>query len=584
MAIVKHIKAFAARHPGLVAGYLFFILVTTAVSVFGFTRANALLTTFINSGAQKNALLVVVALVLITITIHVCNFAADYAENIMGPLFYVSVVDSTMDDVLEANKTQFLDVHPLTYQNYLDVSAHSSYVVFSAVMQKYVPHFVLIGAVMVYLTYIDWRYGLVFAGGCALLGLAMYFNKDKTIQETAGVENKTHSAELFVYDVLNCLNTVVASNKSNDEHAQAIDKLDDAARNRVQLQHSLDFFNYLITGFVSVLGMVVVLLAVLQLGSDSKSRSSNPTNILTVLGLVAFLQTRLTSIGSTNIAVATECGRNSAHNIPQQEDKEEEEEVLSAQQQELLSSEHALLKTPSKTFAELCASFSDSSSDSTTDSTTSTCKMQVSFSQVSFSFPGYPLLLNAFSWTMSPGVNVLRAPSGSGKTTLAKLLMRMLTATSGSISINGTNIYDLDPAVLRTCICFTNQDMGVLNRPLRELLAYGTQATEDQVVSTWMQFSDMFTGLELADFAGVDGRNLSTGQKQIVRLHNLQLSSAPVVIADEPCSGLDPKHRQRAIEVLRRIGASGKTLLVITHEEDVAALADNLKEVTSFSE
>jgi ABC-type multidrug transport system fused ATPase/permease subunit len=372
------------------------------------------------------------------------------------------------------------------------------------------------------------------------------------------------------------LNTVVASNKSNDEHAAAIDKLDDAARNRVQLQHSLDLFNYLITGFVSVLGMVVVLLAVLQLGSDSKSRSSNPTNILTVLGLVAFLQARLTSLGSTNIAVATECGRNSAHNIPQQE---KEEEVVSAQQK-LLSSEHALLLQPSKTFAELCASFSDSSSDSTT----STCKMQVSFSQVSFSFPGYPLLLNAFSWTMSPGVNVLRAPSGSGKTTLAKLLMRMLTATSGSISINGTNIYDLDPAVLRRCICFTNQDMGVLNRPLRELLAYGTQATEDQVVSTWMQFSDMFTGLELADFAGVDGRNLSTGQKQIVRLGNLQLSSAPVVIADEPCSGLDPGHRQRAIEVLRRIGASGKTLLVITHEEDVAALADNLKEVTSFSE
>ena len=569
MAIVKHVKAFAARNPGLVAGYLFFTLVTTAVAVFGFTRANALLTTFINSGAQRNALLVVVALVLFTLTIHVCNFAADYAENIMGPLFYVSVVDSTMEDVLEANKTQFLDVHPLTYQNYLDVSAQSSYVVFSAVMQKYVPHLLLIGAVVVYLTYIDWRYGLVFAVGCGILGFAMYFNKDKTMRETADVENKTHKAELFVYDVLNCLNTVVASNKSDDEHDSAISKLDDAARDRVQLQHSLDMFNYLITGFVSVLGMVVVLMAVLKLGSDSTSRSSNPTNILTVLGLVAFLQTRLTSLGSTNIAVATEYGRNSAHDIPQQKEHQPRGGTEQA--------------SSSKTLVELCASYSDSTLESASLESTSTCKMQVSFTQLSFAYPGKPLLLNDFSWTISPGVNVLRAPSGSGKTTLAKLLMRLLKATSGTISINGTDIYDLDTAVLRRCICFTNQDMGVLDRPLSEVLAYGTQATEDQLLSTWVQFQDMFKGLELTDCAGMQGRDLSTGQKQIMRLGNLQLSSAPIVVADEPCSGLDPEHRQRAIEVLRRIGASGKTLLIITHEDDVAALADNLKEMSSFS-
>jgi ATP-binding cassette subfamily C protein LapB len=202
--------------------------------------------------------------------------------------------------------------------------------------------------------------------------------------------------------------------------------------------------------------------------------------------------------------------------------------------------------------------------------------VRVDFEHVSFQYPGTarPVIAD-FSWSMVPGINVLCAMSGSGKTTLARLLMRLYEPDSGLIRINGVPLRHVVLDSLRTNVVFSNQDMGLLDRTVREVCLYGTTATEEDLVRVWESFQDCFRGISLDDRIGLSGGRMSTGMKQVIRLANIRLSNSPCVILDEPFSGLDAHNRDAAIALVRGMAARGCTVLLITHEPDVMLLADN---------
>jgi ABC-type multidrug transport system fused ATPase/permease subunit len=195
---------------------------------------------------------------------------------------------------------------------------------------------------------------------------------------------------------------------------------------------------------------------------------------------------------------------------------------------------------------------------------------------VSFKYPGTSRpVLSGFSWAFGPGgVHVLCAKSGSGKTTVACLLLRLYHPDAGTIRINGVPLRDVAEDSLRTAVIFSNQDMGLLDRTIREVCLYGTTATEQDLARVWDTFKDCFQGLGLDDRIGLSGDRMSTGMKQVIRLTNVRLSNAPCVVLDEPFSGLDAENRAAAIALVQDMAANGRTVFLITHEADVVLLAD----------
>ena len=164
--------------------------------------------------------------------------------------------------------------------------------------------------------------------------------------------------------------------------------------------------------------------------------------------------------------------------------------------------------------------------------------------------------------------------SGSGKTTLLTLLAGLASPTSGMVRFNGRDVHSLSDKELSALrnreISFIPQGMGLL----------GNLTVFDNVRSP-----QLFAGESGADSARADflleavglgtlarefPQNLSGGEMRRVSIARALFNEPSVLIADEPTSDLDPENTRILMELLSRINAQGTTVIVVTHEQDVA--------------
>jgi ATP-binding cassette, subfamily B, bacterial len=190
---------------------------------------------------------------------------------------------------------------------------------------------------------------------------------------------------------------------------------------------------------------------------------------------------------------------------------------------------------------------------------------------VSFYYPdSEKASLEDVSMSVGPGeVVALVGPSGAGKSTVAKLLLRFYDPDSGAIRLDGHDLRDLTLRSLRDNVAVLLQETLVFDGTIRENIAYGKPgATEEEVVSAAEAAdADGFIrslpdGYETV--IGQKGRLLSGGQRQRVAIARAMIRNAPVLILDEPTTGLDAESSEKVMAPLRRL-MSGRTTVVISH-------------------
>jgi ABC-2 type transport system ATP-binding protein len=178
---------------------------------------------------------------------------------------------------------------------------------------------------------------------------------------------------------------------------------------------------------------------------------------------------------------------------------------------------------------------------------------------------GSIVALNSFSVGVPEGIVGLLGPNGAGKSTFIKAVLGLVNAVKGTISIDG-----LDPKKDTTAV----RDMvGYL--PEHDCLINYLNAVE--LVSYMGQISGMSSNdaiqrtHEVLDFVGVGEEryriisSYSTGMKQKVKLAQAIVHDPKILFLDEPTNGLDPQGREEMLELITKIGASGKTILVSSH-------------------
>ncbi|MGW9170481.1 ABC transporter ATP-binding protein [Streptomyces decoyicus] len=202
--------------------------------------------------------------------------------------------------------------------------------------------------------------------------------------------------------------------------------------------------------------------------------------------------------------------------------------------------------------------------------------------RVGFHYPGSEQeVLHDFSFTAVPGeLVVITGPSGAGKSTLAALLLRFYDPDTGSVRLDGIPVNRLPLAQLRRNITLLPQDTLVLHDTVEENIACGREdAThEDVVEAARAADAEVFIaalpdGYDTVIAPGTS--RLSGGQLQRIAIARAMLRNAPVLILDEPTTGLDTLATQRILAPLRRL-AEGRTTLVITHDLDLATDADRI--------
>lgn len=205
----------------------------------------------------------------------------------------------------------------------------------------------------------------------------------------------------------------------------------------------------------------------------------------------------------------------------------------------------------------------------------------ISFDNVSFAYPGgNPVLENA-SLTIRAGETVaLVGPSGMGKSSAAKLLMRFYDPQAGRILLDGRDLQEFRLDSLRDQISVVLQDSQLFATTIRDNIAYGRlDATEDEIIAAAAAAgADRFIRrmpMGYDTVMGERGETLSGGQRQRIAIARALLRDAPILILDEPLTGLDRTTAEELVRTLK-IVTRGRTTLLIAHDPISLQLADRV--------
>jgi ATP-binding cassette subfamily B protein len=201
------------------------------------------------------------------------------------------------------------------------------------------------------------------------------------------------------------------------------------------------------------------------------------------------------------------------------------------------------------------------------------------FENVSFEYEPQRVALRNVSFEVKPGQKaVLAGPSGSGKSTIASLLLRLHDPCEGRILIDGKDIRSYTLESLRSQISIVMQDSPLFALSVRDNIALGkTSGTPEEVIQAAQiaNAHDFITQMprQYDTVLGERGATVSGGQRQRIAIARAAIRRSPIVILDEPTTGLDRRNEQEVSAALDRLSEDSTTLL-ITHDLQFAEDAD----------
>lgn len=197
---------------------------------------------------------------------------------------------------------------------------------------------------------------------------------------------------------------------------------------------------------------------------------------------------------------------------------------------------------------------------------------------VSFSYGKTPaiqdlsLSVNAGEWVTIVG------PNGSGKSTLTKLIMGLLTPTTGDVRVDGLT---LSPTTVHSIrekigIIFQNPDNQFVGVTVKDDIAFGLENLNVPYPEMIARITKYARAVEMDDYLAKEPSQLSGGQKQRVAIAGTLAMHPDLIIFDEATSMLDPEGRHAMMAIMDDLKHQGKTILSITHDLREALRCDRV--------
>jgi subfamily B ATP-binding cassette protein MsbA len=203
----------------------------------------------------------------------------------------------------------------------------------------------------------------------------------------------------------------------------------------------------------------------------------------------------------------------------------------------------------------------------------------IEFEGVTFGYDRDTIVLKDVSLRVEPGQKVaIVGPSGMGKSTIAGLVPRFFDPLSGVVRIDGVDVRDYTLKSLRDQLGFVLQDSLLFSGTIWDNISYGRPDADPEDTIRAAQLAnahDFIVGLRqgYGTLVGERGATLSGGQRRRIAIARAMVRNSPILILDEPTTGLDAGAERAVVEALERL-MEGRTCFVIAHHLDTIRSSD----------
>lgn len=211
-------------------------------------------------------------------------------------------------------------------------------------------------------------------------------------------------------------------------------------------------------------------------------------------------------------------------------------------------------------------------SDPEEPATIDTATGAIALQEVQYRYPGNETdALHGLSFSLSPGETVaLVGRSGAGKSTLTRLLLRFDDPSSGYVRLDGHDLRNLALDQVRVSITVVAQEALFFDVTVRDAIAFGRPSATDAEIVAAAKIAgahDFIVALPegYASRVGQRGRALSGGQRQRLSIARAILRDAPILVLDEPTTGLDNQNARDILDAISTL-MEGRTTIIISHD------------------
>ncbi len=191
---------------------------------------------------------------------------------------------------------------------------------------------------------------------------------------------------------------------------------------------------------------------------------------------------------------------------------------------------------------------------------------------------GSIVALDSVSFDVQPGeIFGLLGPNGAGKTTCLRMLSTVLQPTGGTATVAGYDVMT-QPQDVRTHIGFMSCNTGIYDRMTAwEMVEYFGRLYDIEEEELQERLDRIFTTLQMQDIKDLLGSKMSTGMKQKVSIARTIIHDPPVLIFDEPTTGLDVLVARAVLKTIEALREEGKCIIFSTHiMREVEKLCDRV--------